>query len=391
MSNEENEHHNPGKTEPEIRYVPLDIRAIENENDEINIFQILRTFWEGRKTILKTIAVFGVIGLFVALISVEEYMSEVRVLPESQESVSLGALGGLAQQFGISAAPQSSGEGIPANLYPAIIESNIFLEELMTYEVLLPKESQRVTLETYFRNYQSWSLFKYTVMLPLTIKKWLTIGGENEFTSLDHAYSNEEKLNRLVHMSRDDWETLREIRGRISTSLDSETGTVTVRVKIQDPFIAADVADEIVQMLSHYITEKRTEKARQDVRFIEERFEEAKASFEEAQKELAVFNDANRGQLTAMARTEEQLLQSRYNLNFNLYNSLAERLEQSRIKLQEETPMINILEPAAVPDKRSEPKRTMILTVFILFGGFIGLSIVLFKTLYIKFIDKLGE
>lgn len=340
MSNEQDEHHGPedrkpGKTEPEIRYVSLDVRAIEGEdNDEINIVEAIRALWEGRKTVLKTVAVLAVIGLIVALVSVEEYTSEVKVLPDSQESTSLGALGGLAQQFGFSAAPQTSGEGIPANLYPAIIRSNIFLNELMAYEVSLTGGSERVTLETYFSGYQAFSLFKYTVMLPFTFKKWLTSGGGNETTAVDQAIADNDKLNRLVRMSREDWRILRQLRNRISVTQDSETGSVTIQVKMQDPVIAADIADEVVQMLSEYITEKRTEKARQDVRFIEERFEEAKERFEEAQKELAAFNDANRGQLMAMARTEEQLLQSRYDLNFNIYNSMAERLEQARIKLQ---------------------------------------------------------
>jgi uncharacterized protein involved in exopolysaccharide biosynthesis len=55
---------------------------------------------------------------------------------------------------------------------------------------------------------------------------------------------------------------------------------------------------------------------------------------------------------------------------------MAERLEEARIKLQEETPVVNILEPAAVPDRRSEPKRTQLLILYTIFGGIVGVGLI---------------
>ncbi|MDZ7719676.1 MAG: Wzz/FepE/Etk N-terminal domain-containing protein [Balneolaceae bacterium] len=401
MSNESTEHHNSedsnrsGKAKPEIRYIPVDIRDVEVD-DEIDLLELVDKFWKGRRTILKTLAVFFVLGLFVALVSVEEYTSEVKLLPETQQDISLGGLGGLAQQFGFSSSDIQSGDALSVNVYPSVIQSNIFLQELMRYELQVAESDQVVTLEEYFSEYQKSSFIsqvaKYTVMLPFTIKNWLSSSGGDTPTSVDRTIGNQDKLERLVRMSEKEWNILRNIRNRIEINQDTETGVVSVSVKMQDPVIAADVADEVVQMLSEYIIEKRTEKTRQDVEFIEERFEEARKRFEAAQQELAAFNDANRGQLTAMARTEEQLLQSQYNLAFNIYNSLAERLEQARIKLQEETPVINVLEPAAVPDRKSEPQRTFILAVFIVIGTIVGSGIVLlrpfFETVYFKISER---
>ena len=55
---------------------------------------------------------------------------------------------------------------------------------------------------------------------------------------------------------------------------------------------------------------------------------------------------------------------------------MAERLEEARIKLQEETPVVNILEPAAVPDRRSEPKRTQLMIIYTLLGGIVGVGLI---------------
>ncbi|WP_234571707.1 Wzz/FepE/Etk N-terminal domain-containing protein [Rhodohalobacter sp. 614A] len=399
MSNEKDDNKNlynndpdTNSPTPEIRYIPIDIQAVAND-DEIDLIDIFRKLWEGRKMIFLTVVVFAVIGLIVALTGVKEYTSEVSLMPETGQSMSLGALGSLAQQFGFSAGGRPSGDNISVYLYPAVINSNVFMAELMQYEVSVPGMNEEVTLEEYFREYQNSSfinkLLKYTIMLPFTVKNWIFKNEDSVMTTSGRAFTGQDKMKRLTHMPRGDWEILRNINGRIGTSINEETGVFTVSVQMQDPYIAADVADEIVQRLSEYITENRTQKARQELEFIEERFQEAKISFEEAQQQLAKFNDQNRGQLTAMAQTEEQLLQSQYNLNFNLYNSMAQRLEEARISVQEDTPVIKVLEPAAVPDRRSAPRRTFILAVFIILGGLLGTGIVLLRPYYWSFQEKL--
>jgi uncharacterized protein involved in exopolysaccharide biosynthesis len=370
-------------SENDIRYIPLDLQSIhDHSNEGIDLEEAIAEVWEGRKTIAKSIVIFGIVGLLIALFSVDEFRSEVKVVPESGESFSFGALGSLAQQFGFSSIPEQNRESISANLYPAIIQSNVFIENLMQYEVYVADASAEVSVKNYFREYVRLPLIDYTILLPFTIKKWLTTAYRNELTHIDRELFDQEKIERLTYMSKLDWETLREIRERISASLDSEMGTVTVSVKMQDPVIAADIADEVVRRLADYITEKRTEKVRQNVEFIENRFEEAKASFEEAQRALAEFSDQNRGQLTAMAQTQQRLLQSRYDLSFNIYNSMAERLEEARIELQKETPVVNILEPASIPDQRTEPNTILILIIYLFLGLISGLVIVFSKPFY---------
>lgn len=360
----------------DVQYISLNISGIDEKTEEIDVYDLLKTINNRRTILVNTLLIFLALGLIVAILSNEEYTTNVKLLPESQSELPLGRLGSLATQFGFSVAPQASGDILAANLYPDIIKSNAFIVELMDYEVTLANNSQKLPLKVYIDDYQNKSYLKQLITIAVTLKNWVTDESENELSNIDKAFSDQDKINRLIEMSKEDWEILRDIKDRITTILDNETGIVSVSVKMQDPLVAADIADEIVQMLSDYIIDNRTKKARRDAEFVEERFKEAKIQFEQAQRELAEFNDANRGQLTALAKTEEQLLQSRYNLKFNLYNSMAERLEEARIKLQEDTPVINIMEPAAVPDKKSEPNRILILIMFSGFGVFIGVLLI---------------
>ena len=363
----------------EVQYISLNISGLDENTDELDIYEIFKTVWDEKKTVLQSIAVFTFLGLIIALLSIEEFTSNVKLLPESQAEVPLGRLGSLASQFGLSAVPQTSGDVLSSNLYPEIIRSNAFLIELMEYNVTLENSADQLKLKDYLANHHKSPLIKQVLMFPFSVKNWVTGDSERNISGSDLVFGDEDKINRLISMPKEEWELLRDLRQRISTSIDNETRVVTVSVKMQSPVIAADLADEIVLMLSDYVTQNRTEKARRDVRFIEERFDEAKIRFEKVQRELAEFNDANRGQLTAVARTEEQLLQSRYNLKFNLYNSMAERLEEARIKLQEDTPVINILDTAAIPDERSEPNRIIILILMAGLGAFTGLIIIFGK------------
>jgi uncharacterized protein involved in exopolysaccharide biosynthesis len=378
MSNEEAAAPSPGKPEkniPELRYVPLEyLQGIQQEEEEFDLVGIIKNVWDGRKLILISVIVFIIIGLMFALLSEEVYTSEVSLMPESEQSMSsLGGLGGLASRFGMGSLGQIQSDGIPANIYPRIANSSVFLLQVLDYEILLPDGSGRIKLMEYLKGEDESS--------SGSEKKWslrnLFRSERTQLDEVDRAFAGDEKLERLTRMSRQDWEILRSLREQISINQDRDTGVVTIQVKFSNPLIAADLADQIVILLSEYITDYRTEKARRDVEFIEERFTEARTRFVEAQEELARFNDENRGQLTALARTQEQILQSNYNLTFNLYNSMAERLEDARIKLQEETPVLKVLEPAAIPDIRTSPKRAQLMVIFTILGGIVGTGIVI--------------
>lgn len=376
---------NDSGTEPQkkqkksdIVYVPIEyLQSIQDNEDRIDIYELVKTVWNGRYLILKILAVFILIGLFMAFFSIEEYTSEAKLIPENQQSMSLGGLGGLARQFGVVQQQTSQGDNIAPNLYPDITASTIFLHRLLEATIALPNQNIEITILEYLRDHQKVPIGnyirRYTTRLPFTI--WNQINRES-------AEGNREISDPVYHeggiikLSPQQWAMLRTLRGRISTEIDRESRIVRVSVKMQDPDVAAEVTEKVVSLLSEYIIEYRTEKTRQNMAFIEDRFIEAKEQFEESQEELALFLDQNRGQLTAMAQTRQQLLQSRYDLTFNLYYAMAERLEDARIKLQEETPVLSIIEPPAVPDRPSEPNRRVIIIIYTFLGGMFGVAVV---------------
>ena len=113
--------------------------------------------------------------------------------------------------------------------------------------------------------------------------------------------------------------------------------------------------------------------------FIEERYEEKKAEYEKAQERLAAYRDRNKNVSSAVARTGEERLQGEFNIAYNVYNELAKQLEQARIQVKEDTPVLSVIKPVVVPVEKSKPNRPMILIIWIFLGGLIGVGIVFGK------------
>ena len=158
---------------------------------------------------------------------------------------------------------------------------------------------------------------------------------------------------------------LKNLRQRISVFIDKKTQIVTLNIEMQDPRISADVAHNIVTMLQSYITQYRTQKAKKDLDFTEKVLKESRNSYYKAKQAYAAFEDSNKNIISASYRIEQERLHNEMTLAFNVYNTLAQKLEQDKLRVQEQTPVFTIIEPASVPLKASSPKKMLILVAFV--------------------------
>lgn len=357
-----------------------------NLDEDIDFLGMLKSVWQGRRVVYSSVFVFLILGLFVAFGSSKEYTSHVRLLPELKQAPRLGGgLSGLARQFGVTGAPDLSSDGIPPDLYPDIASNLVLMTRLLDYEVFVEDINQQVTVYEYFTAYRKASALDvvkaWTINLPFTVR-YLINQRMNQNIQHDAVLveqHNPEKWDRIISLSTMQWEIIEELRRRISVDMVLENGVVTISVRMPEARMSADVADQVVQFLTDYIIEYRTEKARRDLVFVSERYDEISERFEQAQINLARFRDENRGQLTEVGRIQQDRLQREFDHTFDLYTNMANRLDEAKIKLQEDSPVVNILEPAAVPDQRSSPKRGQIMIFSLVLGVVIGIGLIFGK------------
>ena len=151
---------------------------------------------------------------------------------------------------------------------------------------------------------------------------------------------------------------------------------------MQDPLISANVAQVVLENLQKYMTNYRIHKVKQDMEYTEKVYGEAQEAYYKAQKAYATFEDSNKNIISANYRTEQERLKNEMTLTFNVYNSLAQKLEQDKLRVQEETPVYTIIEPATVPLAVASPKKTFILVVCIFLAILGGCVYVLVKDFF---------
>ncbi|MEX2640670.1 MAG: Wzz/FepE/Etk N-terminal domain-containing protein [Balneolales bacterium] len=368
------------------RLIPVE-NDREEDDDEIDLVELVKTLWDGRMLILKTVGIFILVGLFVALFSPEEYESEAILMPEVQQQQ--GGASQLLRQFGgsfgINAGSGASGGMISPEIYPRIVNNLSFQRELLNHPVNFSGYGVTTTVPDFYENHYSPTLTQrvneYTFGLPGKMIEGIMGIFRNNVEDLE---SDAIIQDAYISLTRPEFYMIQNLRSRISVNLDSrDTGLLTTKVKLQDPRAAAELNAKLIELLQQHVTDYRIEKVRQTLAFVEEQHNESRTRFESAQLALAEFRDRNVTLSSARAQTELERLQDEKDLAFNIYNSISQRLEETKLQVQEQTPVFNVVQAVNIPVNRSEPRRPLIMVIFVLLGGMLAIGIV-----FVRFMIK---
>ena len=174
----------------------------------------------------------------------------------------------------------------------------------------------------------------------------------------------------------------------ITASVDKKTSITSVTVTLQNPKVAAIVADSVVKKLQEYIIGYRTFKAKEDCAYLEKLFKERQQEYYAAQKTYANYIDSHDDIILQSVRAEQERLQNDMTLAYQVYSQVANQLQVARAKVQEEKPVFAIVEPAVVPLKSSGTSKKVYVLVFM----FLSVCIVLLGKLFGEFfLNKFKE
>ncbi len=346
-----------------------------NIDDNIDLIKLVKTFWNGRKTILKWMLFSGFLGLLIALLSPKEYTVKTTMVPQTGQSESkLGGLSSLAALAGFNLDINNQGQSVSPLLYPQILNSVPFQLELMNIPLSFSEVNHPISLFEYYTKIARPSILslirKYTLGLPAKV---ITVLKGTPDTAIQ---SNSQGLISLSVKQEDIRDML---MSKISLILDVKLGLLTLDASFHDPLISAQVAEKTRELLQKYITRYKIEKVKDQLLFVEGRYLEKKADFIKVQELLARFRDQNKNVSSALVRTEEERLQSDFSLASSVYTELAKQLEQAKIKVKEETPVFSIIEPVIIPGKSSKPKKLIIITICLFIGGIMRTAIIFGK------------
>ena len=347
------------------------------DDDEIDLMVLAKTFWKGRWTVIVTLLLGGVIGVFVAMTTPNEYTATTIMVPQtSGKSSSMGSLGGLAALAGIDLNSASQSGDMSPILYPKILSSIPFKLELMNTPVQFKDFEKPISLFDYIAKNKKTStlgtLKKYTIGLPGVIA--LAIKGEKPKPELPKRVRNQP-----IMLTEDQYRVSKALDNIISLEVDAKQGYLTLTVVMPEALVAAQLAQKAQELLQQNITDFKIQKAKEDLEFIQGRYNEAQAKANGYQINIAQKTDQYKDLTSAVPQVQATRVQTKYGIASTVYQELAKQLEQAKIQVKKDTPVFTIVEPVSVPLEKSKPNRLMILIICIFFGGIIGVSIVFGK------------
>ena len=336
---------------------------------EIDLMDILRKIIGIRKTIYKAAGIGLVIGIIVAISIPKQYTVGVTLSPEMGNTKGSG-LSGLAASFLGSGVSMNEGtDALNASLSADIVSSTPFLLELSTMKIPALKGGT-MTLNVYLDE-ESSPWWGYIIGVP-----GMVIGGvKSLFTAEDKDSITSVRVNQgAIELSKKESKKIELLKKKITASVDKKTSMTTVSVTLQNPKVAAVVADSVVRKLQEYIIDYRTSKAKEDCLYLDKLFKERQQEYYDAQKKYADYMDSHDNVILQSVRAEQERLQNDMSLAYQVYGQVANQLQVARAKVQEEKPVFAIVEPAVVPLNPSGTSRKVYVLAFIFLSVCIVIS-----------------
>jgi uncharacterized protein involved in exopolysaccharide biosynthesis len=345
----------------------------ENQEDSIDIIALLQSIWTGKKLILKTVLVFMILGLFIAVFSQNEYTASTTIVPQSSSEKPGGSIGGLAALAGINLGSVGQQSSISPTLYPQILTNISFQKELLETLITIEGQDNKITYKEYYTNVYSPSVLssikKYTIGLPGVL-----IG----LLKSDEISKEESKNNdSLPQITEDDKKLIELLLEQLSMEVNDKDGYISLSTTMPEARAAAELTQKAQELLEQYVIDFKIEKSSSELDFIKNRYQEKEQEFQKIQQKLALYTDRNQNVNSARAKMELMLLQSEYDLAYGVYSELAKQLETQELKVKEDTPIFTILQPVFVPLEKTGPKRSLILIIYTFLGFVLSIGYLL--------------
>lgn len=332
--------------------------------NEIRLDVIFQIIWSHRRTFILPVVVTGILTAALSLCIPRYYVSTVRLAPEYSSSMSTGgSLGSLASMVGINVGNLGQEDAIIPMFYADVIQTNEFLVPLLKVKVNTSDGDFEGSIKDYFTKKQKspfWS--RWFNAIKRIVKRD------------DADQSNGKEVIDPFRLTKKQDDLIKNVGSSIICSYDKKTEVITISTNTQDALVSALFADSVKSHLQKFITEYRTNKARCDLKHIDELLINARKEYTNAQQEYAAFVDTHVDVSLQSFKNKEEELENTMQLTFNAVSALQQQRQLAEAKVLEQTPAFTTLQAATVPVKHAGPKR-MITTIAMAMLAFLATAL----------------
>jgi uncharacterized protein involved in exopolysaccharide biosynthesis len=283
-------------------------------DDEIDLRELFATLWRGKWLIIAFTIVFAAAGVFYALSQPNIYQASALLAPAQNEGGSRisGQLSGLASLAGVNL-----GGGSGAN------------------KTVLAKETlrSRAFLTDFIRRHELAVPLMATKAWDMTNERWVI---DQEIYSSETGEWQRDGDGKSLKPT--DWDLVKAFRELLSVSDNKDTGMVTVSIKSLSPVAAKDWAEKLVQDINEHMRAQDVQEAEASIAYLEDKLRQTN--------------------IAGMQQVFYQLIEQETR-TVMLANAQREYIFKT-------------VDPAVVPQEKSEPKRALIAIVATMLGGMLG-------------------
>ena len=287
-------------------------RENKKNDDEIDIKELFLVLWNAKKIIILVTSLFALGSIYYALSLTNHYKSVALLNIAGQENVSnsFSGLGGLA-----SKALSLPANGDKSTLAMEIIQSRAFLKHLLTFENILPS-----IMATKSYNRQSKKIIFDPEIYNKDDGKWVrqSTGNKESKPSYLEAYDT--------------------YIGQVSVNQDKVSAFITISFEHISPVFAKEFLDLIIRETNELLRNKDLRESTDAIEFL--------------------VSEIPKSSLISMKDAINQLVLSKLET-------------QMMAKISNEY-VLKIIEPPFVPEKKSQPRRSMIVIFWTLVGGMLA-------------------
>jgi len=290
-------------------------------DDEIDLRELFATFWRGKWIIIAVTFVFAVAGVSYGLYKPNIYQASALLAPTEGDGASGlgGQLGSLASLAGVNIGQDGSNKVVIAK---EILQSRAFLTAfIQRHHLAIPL----MATKAWNMEREEW-IYDRDVYNPET-GQWAMEEGES--------------------LAPTNWDMVKKFQeDHLSVSENNDNGMVTVSVKSLSPLAAKNWTEWLVRDINEHMRKRDVLEAEASISYLEEKLQ-----------------DTN---IAGMQQVFYQLIESETR-TVMLANAQKEYVFQT-------------VDPAVVPQEKSEPKRALIAIIATVLGGMLSIFIVFIRS-----------
>ena len=334
-------------------------KTIIINNGEIDLGGIWAIIRKNKWFISKVSGLFFILGIIYALNADIYYQSSVSLYPAGELGGSGGMFGefqGIAETFGMGGLGRTPTYNIPDIIKSRRLKQTIVVKQWNTY--LNPEGINLI---------QYWELDRPKLFNPNNwISKLFPVKKFNPTKTDVYVYTAMEKLKKLISIEED------------------ISGLIIVTVLMNEPKLAANVANFIAEYVKKFISFEQKREATKNREFVEKQQFDAKDQLENSEEKYVEFKEKYPQTVSPELAMKEIRLQSAIEENRAVYITLRQQFEIAKLEEVKENLLVNILDTAEPAVEKSKPKRVFI-TLFMMFlGCFSSIAYLLLKELGIS-------